>query len=1023
VVVTDALGNPNIRAANPVIDDPEAWLLLWVDRTAPSLALTSPNKATLVKADDTLDPLTDALEYSLVASTDAEDGQVVAFGPMAGATGAVSGGQASSLVTLGQGSVTLTADVADACGNPAAQASRPVLVDTLLPTIACSQPLPGSLFAQQLVHFECVTSGTDATQTIVVTSSAGGQRCQVPVDGSGTTAFDCSLAPGLSQTLTVSTRDPAGNPASDTIADVSVAIAGCDIAFQGLANPDRWNLGDDLDANAGNGLQRSVTACSALCTSLTCPGCRLRLLQDGSPIGASTAPDASGCVTWSGLTFAHGAADLDLAAEIDDQAGHIATDVVTVELVDLVPPTVTRVRPGASDVFCVANAGNLYLDDPNQTPPASHVRDKVSGAPCDMDFELQVADDQIANGFEATLGVERGGAPFLGPSLVYASPENVVYANAQLAHDQAHSLVARVVDYAGNEASLPLSVTADVLAPAAIAASAALGPDPAATRHADVLVSWAAVGDDGAAGAPAGYRVRWSRAAIDSEARWFYTGTTWPDQVVEVQNGPAVGASLVLPPLNDYHLAVRAVDEVGNQSPIHADVLVQNGWNSVTHAGPSGANFGYTLRNVGDVNGDGRDDLLVGAATYNTNFGGAWLFLGADDLSTWSLPATPIPLLHGTAGESFAIFVQRIGDIDGDGFDDVAVGGNGYQSYRGRLSIYFGRADIGTNPPSGPDLEIRGTSATTGRFGYSYASMGDVNGDGYSDLFVSANRLDLNGRGYIFYGRPRSAVDPAHPDLYYWFDETNVRTGLESGVRFVPAAEAEIKFLGVDLDDRFGQRFGNTSLGDLDGDGYGDVAISASRVNETYTFDGATITGIVGDVSPANPAHAVNTITYGAVIDDGGFGRFAVGGIDFTGDGILDLAVSSSYGNSVYILPGRTVAGDPPVAINPTFVRRIAWPEAIFFGGAFDAADLNLDGWPDLQVGCNSSSGHRVFLFMNTRNAAGGTPFFDATAGSILAGAASSYFGVDLSAGDYNGDSLPDLAVGATSSGELWVRY
>ena len=110
------------------------------------------------------------------------------------------------------------------------------------------------------MSFTCVTTGTDASQNIRVVSTIGGQRCSQPVDGSGTTIFNCNLLPGV-QNLTVTVTDPSGNTSSPyTISNVNVDITGCPISLTDYSGSEVFNASQDKDHVAGNGLQIDVAA-------------------------------------------------------------------------------------------------------------------------------------------------------------------------------------------------------------------------------------------------------------------------------------------------------------------------------------------------------------------------------------------------------------------------------------------------------------------------------------------------------------------------------------------------------------------------------------------------------------------------------------------------------------------------------------------------------------------------------------------------------------------------------------------
>ncbi|MBK6877125.1 MAG: FG-GAP repeat protein [Ignavibacteria bacterium] len=81
----------------------------------------------------------------------------------------------------------------------------------------------------------------------------------------------------------------------------------------------------------------------------------------------------------------------------------------------------------------------------------------------------------------------------------------------------------------------------------------------------------------------------------------------------------------------------------------------------------------------------------------------------------------------------FGRAVSCAGDVNGDGYSDVIVGEPAYSSYTGKAYVYFG----GTFLDNNPDVTLTGEAAGSA-FGHSVSSAGDINGDGYSDVIVSA---------------------------------------------------------------------------------------------------------------------------------------------------------------------------------------------------------------------------------------------------------------------------------------------
>ena len=173
---------------------------------------------------------------------------------------------------------------------------------------------------------------------------------------------------------------------------------------------------------------------------------------------------------------------------------------------------------------------------------------------------------------------------------------------------------------------------------------------------------------------------------------------------------------------------------------------------STTIAGPDVAfgGFGSVVAMAGDVNGDGFADVLVGAPESISKSGRAYLFLGGSS----GLPLLPNARFDGaTAGDSLGASVAGVGDLDGDGFADIAIGSPGIGASLGRVDVYRGSA-------TGIDLVSRRTlTAPDGEnFGAAIGGTGDTDGDGFADLIVGARGAN---HAYVFRGGATSVNGPA----------------------------------------------------------------------------------------------------------------------------------------------------------------------------------------------------------------------------------------------------------------------
>ena len=264
-----------------------------------------------------------------------------------------------------------------------------------------------------------------------------------------------------------------------------------------------------------------------------------------------------------------------------------------------------------------------------------------------------------------------------------------------------------------------------------------------------------------------------------------------------------------------------------------------NGNNGFTIGGlRSVDSFGWSVSNAGDVNGDGIEDLIIGAINageyneYGERFrtGDSYVVFGGSEIGdSGNLSLAQLNGSNGFIIEGINFYdqagssVSGAGDVNGDGFDDVIIGArDAYEDSTGSGYVVFGASNVGNSG----SLQLAQLDGTNGfiltdldrldLFGYSVSGAGDVNGDGFDDVIVGAPalnaRYDYNnaGKSYVVFGSSNVGKDGS------------VLLSLLDG-------SDGFKIPGIDSDDGFG--FSVSDAGDVNNDGIDDIIIGAPFAN------------------------------------------------------------------------------------------------------------------------------------------------------------------------------------------------
>ncbi len=291
--------------------------------------------------------------------------------------------------------------------------------------------------------------------------------------------------------------------------------------------------------------------------------------------------------------------------------------------------------------------------------------------------------------------------------------------------------------------------------------------------------------------------------------------------------------------------------------------------------------LGTSLAAVGDVDGDGYADLLIGApGSTDTNPGAtgrALLVFGSNPLGTRAPVSIPGPL----AGGGFGAAVAGLGDFNGDGRPDFAIGAPRANAEAGEVLVYFG----GPGAPGSPAFTLHGKFAGDD-FGSAVAGAGHTRGSSFPDLVVGA---------------------PFNSDATIWAGKTYLYFG-----GAVPDTAVHRSWAGTDFGDFFGTSV--AGVGDVNGDGRDDILVGAPGVNVGALIDAGSAYLFLG--APIPPTTPALTIGGATASDELGIAVAGVG--DLNGDGLEDFAVGAPGGadsstlGSVQVFLGRAVPGSSP---------------------------------------------------------------------------------------------------------------
>jgi len=1004
---------------------------LTVDTTGPATPTTAPD---LITAHDSgassTDNITNVIQPTLNLGAGLIAGQVTAVevsidgAPVAGTYDTATGNFVLAQ-PLAAGGHTVSYKLIDAAGN--FSAASPTLNLTIDTTAPAAPAITGVTDDAAPVTGTVANAGNTNDTTPTLTGTAEANATVALYNGAallGTTVADANGAwtftPGTALTegaysVTAKATDAAGNQSAASTArsfSVDTTAPATPVAAPNLT------AATDTGSSSTDDITNDTTPSFAI-GQFPADVSSVKLLVDGVEV-AATYNASTGEVT-PNSPLADGAKSITY--QYVDPAGNVSASStalsITIDATTPAAPAITGVTDNAAPVTgTVANAGNTNDTTPTLTGTAE------------------------AN---ATVALYNG-ATLLGTTVADANGAWTFTPGTALT-EGAYSVTVKATDAAGNEsvASTARSFTIDTTGPTLSSSSPADNATSIAASS-NIVLTFSEAVSAGTGNIVISNGTDARTISITDTSQVTISGTTVTiNPTADLQGGSAYYVQMASDVIRDsagnayvgittstalnFNTAVPSVDLGSIASG--AGGLVING-------AALNDNSGYSVSAVGDLNGDGLNDLIIGAPIGADK---AYVVFGTTgngpvELSAVALGSGGFVINAGASSSGIPNFtgwsVAGAGDVNGDGIADLVIGAPGGSTNPGHTYVIFGQT--GTTP-----VELSAIAAGSGGFvingatgqseldGRSVAGAGDVNGDGLADVILaSPNRNSGTGTSYVVYGKTST-------------------TAVE-----VSALDAGSGGFGIGPF----KAYSVSGAGDVNGDGFSDLLVGAQGAgnNGQVLVIFGNSTGTIPNVTSLTAGGGGGFVIQGMCMSDYTGVSVANAG-DVNGDGLADVIVGATQADPY----NMSDAGRAFVVFGKTGSEAVQLSAVVAGSGGFvingecsnnmlgftvsSAGDINGDGLSDLLVSspyagpATLNKGRTYVVFgssatapVNLTNVAAGSGGF-----AIDGQCSGDKSGYSVSAaGDVNGDGLADLLVGGpygdpagsrTDAGKTYVIF